>query len=329
MRKWCLFVVFCLLCTACSSLPPEERAFCVVLLIDGNQDSCTVAVRIPDYAQQGGYQTLKETGNTLSDALGRLESHAALRLHWGQMRLIVFSRAWLAQEPLSQTLQTLMKLENLRLHTALGVTEEQVEELASKIVPTNGTRLSKSIDVMLQTHQEQGTIISCTMSEVLRMGTRQSPVLADVHAEGETFSLSGGWMIGTDGLLGGRLSPEEMQLCAFMMGRLSRTQLLLPAHAVHITEATSRICLLDEGAICQLSLRYDGTELTPQELSSLVGKSCIAVLEKLRDASCDALGLGRQAIGAYRTMLAWQNSDFAKRLAQMQWTVEVSSEPAA
>lgn len=329
MKKCCLLMVLCLLCGACSALPPEERAFCVAMVIDGNQASCTVSVRIPDYAKQGGYQTMTQTGSTLSDALGRLESHASLRLHWGQMRLIVFSRAWLAETPLPETLTTLMQLENLRLHATLAVTEEDTASLIEKIVPTNGTRLSKSLDVLIEAHQEQGTILPGSMSAVLRMGSRQSPLLADVHAEGEAFSLSGGWMIGQDGRLTGKLSPEEMQLCGLMVGQLSRTQLLLPSHAVHITEASRRLVLSEDGVTCRISLRYDVSDLTPAEVSDAVAQSCMAVLEKLQEGHCDALGLGRQAIGQYRTMDAWRASSFAEDLSQRHWTVIVSSEPAA
>ena len=34
-RALCLLLI-CLFCTGCSALPPEERAFCVVLLVDGS-----------------------------------------------------------------------------------------------------------------------------------------------------------------------------------------------------------------------------------------------------------------------------------------------------
>lgn len=46
-RALCLLLI-CLFCTGCSALPPEERAFCVVLLVDGGAQECTVRVRIPD-----------------------------------------------------------------------------------------------------------------------------------------------------------------------------------------------------------------------------------------------------------------------------------------
>ena len=47
-RALCLLLI-CLFCTGCSALPPEERAFCVALLIDGGAQECTVRVRIPTY----------------------------------------------------------------------------------------------------------------------------------------------------------------------------------------------------------------------------------------------------------------------------------------
>ena len=102
-RALCLLLI-CLFCTGCSALPPEERAFCVVLLVDGGAQECTVRVRIPTYQQNGGYQTLSATGATLTDALRTLESAAPMRLHWGQLRLIVLSRAWAAEIPIVQTM---------------------------------------------------------------------------------------------------------------------------------------------------------------------------------------------------------------------------------
>ena len=52
-RALCLLLI-CLFCAGCSALPPEERAFCVVLLVDGGAQECTVRVRIPTYQQYGG-----------------------------------------------------------------------------------------------------------------------------------------------------------------------------------------------------------------------------------------------------------------------------------
>ena len=148
-RALCLLLI-CLFCTGCSALPPEERAFCVVLLVDGGAQECTVRVRIPTYQQNGGYQTLSATGATLTDALRTLESAAPMRLHWGQLRLIVLSRAWAAEIPIVRTISDLSGVENLRLHASVAVTEEDTTALAEKLVPENGTRLSKSIDVMVQ-----------------------------------------------------------------------------------------------------------------------------------------------------------------------------------
>ena len=175
-RALCLLLI-CLFCTGCSALPPEERAFCVALLVDGGAQECTVRVRIPTYQQNGGYQTLSATGATLTDALRTLESAAPMRLHWGQLRLIVLSRAWATEIPIVRTLSDLSGVENLRLHASVAVTEEDTTALAEKLVPENGTRLSKSIDVMVQARHEQGVIPTCAASMLLRFGSRQSPVL--------------------------------------------------------------------------------------------------------------------------------------------------------
>ena len=133
-RALCLLLI-CLFCTGCSALPPEERAFCVALLVDGGAQECTVRVRIPTYQQNGGYQTLSASGTTLTDALRTLESAAPMRLHWGQLRLIVLSRAWAAEIPIVRTLSDLSGVENLRLHASVAVTEEDTTALAEKLVP--------------------------------------------------------------------------------------------------------------------------------------------------------------------------------------------------
>ena len=266
-RALCLLLI-CLFCTGCSALPPEERAFCVVLLVDGGAQECTVRVRIPTYQQNGGYQTLSATGATLTDALRTLESAAPMRLHWGQLRLIVLSRAWAAEIPIVRTLSDLSGVENLRLHASVAVTEEDMAALAEKLVPENGTRLSKSIDVMVQARHEQGVIPTCAASMLLRFGSRQSPVLCGAESTPEGLLLSGAWLTDADGLVRDFLTPEETQILLLMQGKLTRTQLLLPEHAIHLTEASTSIRLTENTAVCRVNLRYDRADLTPQAVSA-------------------------------------------------------------
>ena len=292
-RALCLLLI-CLFCTGCSALPPEERAFCVVLLVDGGAQECTVRVRIPTYQQNGGYQTLSATGATLTDALRTLESAAPMRLH-----------------------------------ASVAVTGEDTAALAEKLVPENGTRLSKSIDVMVQARYEQGVIPTCAASVLLRFGSRQSPVLCGAESTADGFLLSGAWLTDADGLVRDFLPPEETQILLLMQGELTRTQLLLPEHAIHLTEASTSIRLMEDTAVCRVNLRYDRADLTPQGVSAETAQACLDVLNRLQAAGCDALGLGRKAIWSAWSMSDWRDSDFPARLQNLRWTVEVRSEPAA
>ena len=138
-RALCLLLI-CLFCTGCSALPPEERAFCVVLLVDGGAQECTVRVRIPTYQQNGGYQTLSATGATLTDALRTLESAAQMRLHWGQLRLIVLSRAWAAEIPIVRTLSDLSGVENPNI-VLVAARGREVGEIGGRVVPSRGVAL--------------------------------------------------------------------------------------------------------------------------------------------------------------------------------------------
>ena len=109
-----------------------------------------------------------------------------------------------------------------------------------------------------------------------------------------------------------------------MQGELTRTQLLLPEHAIHLTETSTSIRLTENTAVCRVNLRYDRADLTPQAVSA-----CLDVLNRLQAADCDALGLGRKAIWSAWSMSDWRDSDFPARLQNLRWTVEVRSEPAA
>ena len=249
-----------------------------------------------------------------------------MRLHWGQLRLIVLSRAWAAEIPIVRTLSDLSGVENLRLHASVAVTEEDTTALAEKLVPENGTRLSKSIDVMVQARHEQGVIPTCAASMLLRFGSRQSPVLCGAESTAEGLLLR---LTDADGLVRDFLTPEETQILLLMQGKLTRTQLLLPKHAIHLTEASTSIRLMEDTAICRVNLRYDRADLTPQGVSAETAQACLDVLNRLQAAGCDALGLGRKAIWSAWSMSDWRDSDFPARLQNLRWTVEVRSEPAA
>ena len=131
-RALCLLLI-CLFCTGCSALPPEERAFCVALLIDGGAQECTVRVRIPSIpAERRLSDTFRNWRYADRRAPRTLESAAPMRLHWGQLRLIVLSRAWAAEIPIVRTLSDLSGVENLRLHASVAVTEEDTDGAGGK-----------------------------------------------------------------------------------------------------------------------------------------------------------------------------------------------------
>ena len=182
---------------------------------------------------------------------------------------------------------------------------------------------------MVQARHEQGVIPTCAASVLLRFGSRQSPVLCGAESTADGFLLSGAWLTDADGLVHDFLSPEETQILLLMQGELTRTQLLLPEHAIHLTETSTSIRLTEDTAVCRVNLRYDRADLTPQAVSAETAQACMDVLNRLQAAGCDALGLGRKAIWSAWSMSDWRDSDFPARLQNLRWTVEVRSEPAA
>ena len=64
--------------------------------------------------------------------------------------------------------------------------------------PATGARLSKSLDVLMETRLEQGTVPRAALADVIRMGDRQQPVLMNIALDDAEIALSGGWLIGSE-----------------------------------------------------------------------------------------------------------------------------------
>lgn len=320
------------LCASCAALPAEERAFAVVLGVGRNGSQWETHARIPTYQTGGGYMTVSAAGETLSAALSALDDTAPMHLHLGQLRMVVFSRE-LAQSPDFMTALTeLSDRQELRLQAAAAVADADLNALLEAMKPATGARLSKSLDVLLDTRIAQGVIMPSQLADVIRMGERQSPVLAAVTLDGQQVDVSGGYPVSQTGQAGELLSARDIQLLSMMTGQMSSGTLSLPEGTVRIIAASSETELTMpamQSATARLTLRCDDADMTQEEVSRAVASACLSVLNKLADANCDALGLGRQAIRHMTTMTEWHELDWITRYPQIEWAVSVGAQPAA
>lgn len=324
-RMVCLFLLLLLL-GGCTALPAEERSFAVALGVTRTGDEWTVHARIPTYQTGGGYATVTGKGAALEAALSEVDAASPMKLDMGQLRLLVFSAELAGSPAFPGALTTLASRHDLRMGAAIAVTGENVQTLLDALEPSTGARLSKSVDVLLETRIGQGMLLPASLAEVMLTGERQSPVLMNAALESGALSLSGGWLLNDEGRALEQLSAEETKLLALMLGRLQQGTLSLQEGTVRLngvkTEAELAVPTMQEASV-RLTLHVTSSPLTTEALSRVVASACLGVLGRLSGAGCDALGLGRQAVVHAEDMAQWHSFDWPARYRELEWSVSV------
>ena len=332
MKRILVICAIGLMLSGCTALPAEERSFAVALGVEGGQGAWQVHARIPTYQTGGGYATVTGEGDSLSAALAALDAASPMQLHLGQLRLLVFSADLARGKEFALALEEITARHDLRMEAKPAITEADMKSLMDALKPATGARLSKSLDVLMETRDEQGTVIAAPLSEILLMGERQSPALLNISLDGQEASLSGCWPIGTDGKAQGPLSPEETQLLSLMLGRMKTGTLSLAEGTIRITSAKAEVSLEGptlQNAAVRLMLRCNASSLSDAAVSQAAATACLGVLNKLSGMGSDALGLGRQALRHAQDMAQWHDMNWPQRYREIEWSVSVGAQPAA
>ncbi len=308
--KKLLILLLCLLLSSCTALPAEEKAFAVVLGVEQGAE-WTVHARIPTYQTGGGYTTITGTGDTLSAAFASLDDRAPMRIHLSQLRLIVLSAS---VREIVNTLRTLADRTDLRLHTAVTVHDGDLAALMEALDPPTGTRLSKSIEVLLESRLSQGVVPEANLADILRMGRRQTPLLAAITQEEKSFDLLGAWSIAADGTLAARLDEDETQLLTLMIGGTSAMNLTIEGAALTIRDGKARLTVSDDYAYLALKMRAAQSSAPAAQLQIPLANACLELLENLTLKDCDPLGLGRKGMPQ-------------EQLSQLRWQIGVKITP--
>lgn len=327
MKRLLTLLLCTLLLTSCTALPAEERSFAVALGVTRTEGVWTAFARSPTYQTGGGYTTIKGEGATLEAALSALDAASPMQLHLGQLRLLVFSADLARTADFPAALNALASRHDLRLGASVAVTEADMQSLMDALKPGTGSRLSKSLDLLVETRIAQGTVLPAVLADVIRMGERQSPVLINVSLDGQDTSISGGWPVGTDGTVTEPLKPEETQLLSLMLGQMTTGALSLAEGTARLTGAKAEAELslpTMQDASVRLTLRCGTSSLTEDALSRAVATACLGVLNRLSGMGCDALGLARQAIPHAGDMADWHDMDWPARYREIDWSVSVA-----
>jgi len=308
-----------LLCSACAALPAEERAFAVALCVE-RDEQWRVHSRIPTYQSGGGYMTVTGEGNSLSASLSAMDAAAPMRINLSQLRLLVVDEKLAREGELQGILTALSDRPDMRMQCAVALTDAPAKAVAEALKPAAGTRLSKALDLMLDARIEQGTILPATLSDVLRMGERQLPVLIALSLEGQEISLSGGYT--TDGMT---LNPEETALLSLLLGHVKALLMILPGGYADVRDASASIRLSEDFnmARVELAMTTTSSSFTDDGLEQLIADELLALLSRFSAAGCDVLGLGRKAIMYTQDMAKWHSLNWPEKYREIRWEVAV------
>lgn len=350
MRKMlAVLVLLSMTLSGCSALPGEDRSFAVALGVSENAGVWETSTRIPTYQTGGGYMTISARGNSIGEALALLNASAPMELHYGQLRLLLFSKGLAESAQFAELLRTLSARGEVRAQAALCVTEDNVLDVMDALEPATGSRLSKSLESVMKARQAVGVLPAATLTEWLRMGQRQQPVLMNLALEAKAddavpgmdegageqaakgagkVQLSGGWLVSAAGQVKGSLTAMEMQLLSLMQGKLKQGTLSLPEGTVTLLQASASTKLQGQEVHCRLHVRYSASSFTEEGLVTAMIASLQSLMEKLAAAGCDALGIGRQAIMQCADMAQWNGLNWQGIYPTLTWrfTVEVERE---
>ncbi len=349
MKKAMAVVLATLLLGGCSALPGEERAFAVVLGISENGGVWEAGARIPTYQTGGGYLTISARGNSLGEALALLNASAPMELHYGQLRMLLFSKGIAQSAQFPELLRALAARGEVRAQAALCVTEDNVPDVLDALEPATGSRLSKSLEALMTSRQMVGVAPVITLSDWLRMGDRQQAVLMNAAMEPQTANavpgmdeaagtqavkgagkvqLSGGWLADAQEKVQGNLTAMEMQLLSLLQGKLRQGTLSLPEGTATLLEASSSVKLKDQEVHAKLRLRYSASNLTEDGLTQALLSALHGLTGKLAAAGCDALGIARQAMAGCADWSQWHALNWSEKYPALTWrfTIEVERE---
>ena len=309
MRRMIPLLLCCLLLTSCVSLPGEEHSFALCLGIHATSSGVEVTVQLPNYKADQDYLTLSAVGDSFSSAVTALTAVSPSRLHFGQLRLLIFSEETAQSTLFPHLLGEIAAIPGLRLSVMVLLTKDGMPELLTALKPQSGIRLSKYLDTQLRAQMELGFLPGETLSDIRRMGNHRSPALGYVSLKKEGLSsaglagdaatlnagsegdvhFGGCGLIGRDGLLHGELSLQETQLLTMLLGRTKDLPLVRREAAAKLHVRMLNFRGPTDAAELRLTARAMVTQGTPAAIESLLEAELADLFARLAAADCAAI----------------------------------------
>lgn len=319
MKVLIMLTLTVVLCSSCTALPAEERAFAVALCVE-KAEEWRVYARVPTYQTGGGYLTVSGEGATFAAALSNMDTAAPMRINLSQLRLLAADVALARTGELRSLLSALADRADMRMQCTVALTEMPAKDIADALKPATGTRLSKALDLMIDARIEQGIILPATLADVLCMGERQSPVVAALNVEEKEVGMSGGYTLD-----GKRFTVGEIALLSMLLGHAKDLQLSLPEGTAEVRDISARTELSEDFKTARVTLKLTAVSAscTEKGLDQALADAILPLLMKLSAAGCDALGFARQVIVRAGDMARWHRLNWPDMYRNIRWEVAV------
>jgi len=296
-----------------------------------------------------GYIVLSATAPTCLRALSLLSSTTPRTVNLSQLQEVVINRTLAQTEATLPILREIHSMYRANGEAVVVVTPDDAGDFIRRQKAILGVRLSKYLEVLFEHFSSIDTIPPhAQLAAVIAAMESGAVDAAVVYAAGNDFqnTLMLGGTSEEDRLPGhlprtspaeneylgsalfsgarmtGVLTGEETGILCLMMGEAQRRTTFI-GNAQYKTDLPTRVTQrIEEDGTLSIRVRMHLTRIAGEEramageIAGQVDRQMTAVLEKLKAASCDAVGFGGIAMRRYPDIASWESADWKNAYEQ-------------
>lgn len=298
---------------------------------------------------ESGYIVMSATAPSCLRALNMLSSTTPRNVNLSQLREIVVSRTLAETDATLSILREIHSMYRANGEAIVVVTPDDAGDFIRRQRAILGVRLSKYLEVLFDHFSEMDTIpADAQLASVIAAMESDTIDATAVYAAGNAFDseivlgdadmdrLPGhlprtspaeneylGCALFSGPRMTGTLTGEETGLLLLMMGHAQRQSTFI-GNALYRVNLPTRVRRgIDGDGILSvqiaMNLRHDAgeQEMTAEEIAAQIEREALAVLLRLRAASCDAVGFGRIAIRESLDIPHWEARNWPDEYEQL------------
>ncbi|MDO4741727.1 MAG: Ger(x)C family spore germination C-terminal domain-containing protein [Eubacteriales bacterium] len=293
-------------------------------------------------AAEPGYIVMSATAPSCLRALNMLSSTTPRTVNLSQLREIVISRTLAETDATISILREIHSMYRANGEAIVVVTPDDAGDFIRRQRAILGIRLSKYLEVLFDHFSQMDTIpADAQLASVIAAMESDTIDATAVYAAGNAFDseivLGGadmdrlpghlprtapaeneylGCALFSGARMTGTLTGEETGLLRLMMGQ-ARRQSTFIENALYRTNLPTRVRrkIDQDGTLSvhiAMSLKHTAGEepMSAEEIAARIERDAVAVLLRLRAASCDAVGFGRIAIRRSIDIPSWEKRNW-------------------